>query len=125
MFDLRVLLVIQSVGDGVENQRVLRSSRQKLQGILVDGGGARRRSELCRGTFEQGSKPCNELATRPGMDEGAGMELLLIEIYFSKACGTIVFKAVVHIMCVFVKYKHVNINCIYMKRLPIDSEPIF
>lgn len=45
--DLRVLLVIQSAGDGVENLRVLRSSRPKLQGVLVDGGGARRRSGLC------------------------------------------------------------------------------
>lgn len=40
--------------------------------------------------------------------------LLLIESYFYKACGTIVFKTVVHILCVFVKYKHVNVYCIYM-----------
>lgn len=40
--------------------------------------------------------------------------LLLIETYFYKACGTIVFKAVVHIMCVFVKYKHINVHFISM-----------
>lgn len=40
--------------------------------------------------------------------------LLLIESSFYKACGTIGFKAVVHILCVFVKYKHGNVYCIYM-----------
>lgn len=27
-------------------------------------------------------------------------------------------------MCVFVKSKHINVHCISMEHLPIDSEPI-